>query len=245
MKKLSIIIALILASVLVLTACGKDEEKPDGTQEQQTEETTPEEETTTEAEKIANDKPVSIYYMNYGADVAEKITHYDAEWSPDADLAIFGVFNSDDSEIDCTSEKWAHKDLWDAVNTDIQYKIGYEISFDVDGEHRIITILEPKDVERAPELFMGDWDTEEVTGYMGVWLYDDVNQEDGAWYSHVLPEEYNDDTLLTSIKLRPTYDADRISNFKLKAFSYSSSVEFDSEGHYCGGYGYEIDINNR
>ena len=243
MKKLGFLLALILAAALIFTACGKDKE------ETTPEETTPEEATSEEeittAEQIANDMPVSIYYMNYGASTAEKITRFNDPWDPDQDLAIFGVFNSDEDVLEFSSEKWAHKDLWDAVETSDNYKIGYEISFDVDGEHKIITILEPRDVEKAPELFMGDWDSEEITGYMGVWLYDDVNQEDGAWYSHVTPEEYNNDTLLTSIKLRPTYDADEISNFKLKAFSYSSSKEFDSEGHYCGGYGYEIDINNR
>ena len=244
MKKISLLLILVLTAALILTACGKDKEEETKEQpetEEQVSETTPEPET----EKIINEKPVKLYYMDYASSTAVLVDHYDAIWSPDDDLAVFGAFNSDDSEIEFDSEKWAHLDLWDAVKTDADYKIGYELSFDVDGDHKVITILEPRDVERAPELFMGDWDTEEITGYMGVWLYDDVNQEDGAWYSHVLPEEYNDDTLLTSIKLRPTYDADKISNFKLKAFSYSSSKEFDSEGHYCGGYGYEIDINNR
>ena len=244
MKKLGILLALIIASVLIFAACGKDGEKPDETPEEQTEETTPEE-TTAEPERIANDKPVKLYYMDYGSSTAVLVKHFDAEWSPDEDLAIFGVFNSDDPEIEFTSEKWAHIDLWDAVQTDVDYKIGYELSFDVDGEHKIITILEPRDVDKAPELFNGDWDTDEITGYMGVWIYDDVNQEDGAWYSHLLQEEVNEDTLMTSIKLRPTYDADKISNLKLKVFSYSSSKEFDAEGHYCGGYGYEIDINNK
>lgn len=245
MKKIGLLLALILALTLVFTACGK-KEKPE---EPQTESAEPvsdgEQETETAAEKILNEKPVKLYYMDYGASTAYLVKNYDAPWSPDEDLAVFGAFNSDAEEIDCTSEKYVHKDLWDSVQTDAVYKIGYEISFDVNGEHKIFTLLEPRDVDKAPELFNGDWENDEITGYMGVWIYDDINQEDGAWYSHLLQEDMTEDTLMTSIKLRPTYDADQISNFKLKVFSYSSSKEFDSDGHYCGGYGYEININNK
>ena len=242
MKKITGILAVICVGLLILTACGKDKDPEIDPSE--TQETPQGEDESTTAEEIPNEKPVRLYFMDYGADTAYLVRDFNNEWSPYEDLAVFGAFNSDDEEIPFSSEKWAHLDLWNAVPTEKRYKIGYEISFDVGGEHKIFTILEPRDIDRAPELFNGDWDTEEVTGYMGVWLYDDVNQEDGAWYSHLLQEEVTEDTLITSIKLRPTYDADAISNFKLKVFSYSSSMEFDSEGHYCGGYGYEININN-
>ena len=116
-------------------------------------------------------------------------------------------------------------------------------SFDVGGEHKVITILKPDDIALSADLFMGDADNEEVTGYMGVWVYNDIGQS--GTYVHLTQADMTPDTLMTSIKLRPTPQSDQISNLKLKVFSYSSAQEFDAAGHYIGTHGYEIPINKQ
>jgi hypothetical protein len=144
MKKIGFLLALIVSLALIFTACGKNEEKKPDEPDTETAERVTDEETEPVTEKINNEKPVKLYYMDYGVSTAYLVKDYDVVWSPDEDLAVFGAFNSDDAEIDCTSEKYAHKDLWDAVKTEADYKIGYELSFDVNGEHKIFTLLEPK-----------------------------------------------------------------------------------------------------
>jgi hypothetical protein len=260
-RKISVIAAMLLAGVLICTGCREKEEESiwliDPAQMESTEKSTEEttrapseaetaeeataEETQSRPADIPCEKPVKLYYMDYGNSTARLITVFKTPWNDEEDIGIFGAFNSDDEEIEFDSEKEAHLDLWD-IDTEDEYKIGYEISFEINGEKRVYTLLEPADIEAAEDLFHGDVYSEEVTGYLGVWMYDDVNQEDGARYSHVTPDEYSDETLLTSIKLRLTPQSDEVSELRLKCFAYSSNLEFNEDGHYANKYQYEIGI---
>ena len=240
-------VLLVMTILTVLSACGRGNGNASSGSTSESAGETEEAQTETAAEpetqlQIDNEKPVKLYVMDYSDNSASLIKTYEAQWDDQQDLGIFGAFNSDEPVIYFESEKYAHLDLWDAVDTEKDYRIGYEISFDAAGRHYVFTLLEPQDIEDAPELFSGDVDTEEVTGYLGVWMYDDVHQEDGAWYSHVAPEEYNDETLLTGIKLRLTPAYEEVSGLKLKTFSYSSMLEFDADRHYNNVYSYEISI---
>lgn len=225
--------------------CGK-EKTPETASAESTSETAPAEtQTETQAQKIANEKPVYIYYMDYGTSTARRVKTFETVWTDEEDIGIFAAVAVDSSgfafEEEYGSEIDMHKETWDSVDVPGDYKIGYQISFDADGEHKVYTILSPADVADEPDLFMGDVYSEEVTGYLGVWLYDDYHQ-DGGFYDHVDPDEYDDDTLLTSIKLRLTPDSDVVSNLVLEAFSYSSPLEFDSDGHYNNAYGSRVSI---
>ncbi len=244
MKKNIMIVCTLAAALLLMTACGGDGSENTDPKESETSSYAAEstEESTEAPADIENEKPVSIYYMNYSTSQAELITEWNAEWSTSEDLGVFGAFNSTDAVIGFDSEKEAHLEYWDAVETGTEYKIGYELEFTLGTETVVITILDPADVEDSEYLFMGDVDNDEVTGYLGVWLYDDVNQ-DGGFYSHITSAEVTEDTLLTSVKLRPVEGSSQISNLKLTAFSYSSDLEFDDDGHYNGAYGYTVTFN--
>jgi len=189
---------------------------------------------------LPNEKEVRLYVDRGG--VMELVREYRSTWTPDADIAIFEAFNSDEEEIVYDNYYTVHQDYWDAVAAPLDYKIGYELSFDVGAEHKDITILEPADITSNPDLFMGDAELDEVTGYMGVWVYCDMGQN--GTYVHLQQEDMTDGVLMTSIKLRPTPQSDQISNFRLKAFSYSSDSEFNEQGKYIGTHGYEIPIIN-
>lgn len=244
MKKTVLLLALMMSAALAV-GCGK-EKTPETTAPQSTSETAPAEtQTETEAQKIANEKPVFLYYMDYGSSTAQRIKTFETAWTDEEDIGIFAALAVDRSsfafEEEYGTEIGMQQETWDSVDVPGDYKIGYQISFDADGEHKVYTILSPADVADEPDLFMGDVDSEEVTGYLGVWLYDDYHQ-DGGFYDHVDPDEYDDDTLLTSIKLRLTPDSDVVSNLVLEAFSYSSTLEFDSDGHYNSVYGSRVSI---
>ena len=237
-------IALMICAAVV-SGCGKDREQETKAPETTTEAVSTETETQTEAAKISNDKPVYLYYMDYGSSTAQKVKTFETEMTTEEAIGVFAAIAVDRSsfafEEEYGSEIGMQQETWDSVEDNGEYRIGYQISFDVDGEHRVYTILSPSDVADDPDLFMGDYDEDEVTGYLGIWLYDDYHQ-DGGFYDHVDPDEYDDDTLLTSIKLRFTPDSDSISNLVLEAFSYSDALEFDSDGHYNNTYGSRVSI---
>ena len=69
---------------------------------------------------------------------------------------------------------------------------------------------------------------------MQIYLYDDVNQKDGAWYSHITEEEYNDNSILTSIKLTgSTFTNEITSDIILTVFTYDED-DFDENNQYRG-----------
>ena len=201
-------------------------------------------ETTTAEATVAdlpNEKEVRLYIGSDGQ--MNLVTEYSSVWSVDEDIASFEAINSTEDTIYYSDYYTLHSDYWNAVDTDVTYKIGYELSFDVGGEHKVYTILKPADISDNPDLFMGEAANDVVTGYMGVWVYCDIGQT--GTYIHLTQADMQADTLMTSIKLRPTPQSSEISNFKLKAFSYTSDAEFDSDGHYIGTHGYEIPIYNQ
>ena len=68
--------------------------------------------------------------------------------------------------------------------------------------------------------------------YIYVWLYDDINTT--GWHSHIEENEYNDNTIMSSIKLMWAPNATKItSNVELSVFTYDSD-DFDELGHYRG-----------
>lgn len=242
-----ILLVLIILVIVLIASCSKKKKNapevesiPVQTEELETETTAP------VPVSIPNEKPVNLYTMNYGDMTCYKTSSISRSWTPYEDLESFGAFCSSEDSFPFENETQAHKDTWNSVSTDVKYKIGYELSFDVGGEHKVITILKPGDIENNPDLYMGDYPESEdysgITGYLGVWVYDDLNQ-DGNFYIHITQAEVTDDTLLTSIKLRPTPQSEEVSNLVLKAFSYSSDQEFDADGHYIGNYAAQVAIN--
>ena len=192
---------------------------------------------------LPNEKEVRLYLIDFGAHTGKLVTEYTGVWDPAYDINIFEAINTDQDTFIYDDYYMLHESYWNAVDTQVPYKIGYELSFDVNGQHKVITILKPDDIATNPDLFMGDAENDEVTGYMGVWVYNDIGQS--GTYIHLTQADMADDTLMTSIKLRPTPQSDQITNLKLKVFSYSSTQEFDSSGHYIGTHGYEIPINKQ
>lgn len=271
-KTISLFIVMTLTLSILLTGCfklrddgpetdefgweiGETFEVPDKTTgETKEEKTTAEGETETTKAHIENEKPVYPYTMdydgNYHADRGILVHEWTEEWSIWEDLLIFEVYNTDEEEIYFDNQRYEHYNRWIEDETEKTYKIGYEISFLVDGENekRVITILGPSDIKDSEELYMGDYpenlNSVEIPGYFGCWVYDDIVNRDKSFYIHLSPEEVDEDTLMTSIKLRPTSHSDEISDLRMVIFSYSSDEEFDEDGHYCGDYGYEVKITN-
>lgn len=155
---------------------------------------------------------------------------YYTDFISGVDIGSFEVFLTEDNII--TGNKF--KDTWNkyySMYEDIsEYKVGFNIKFILkDGTNFNGNFLEP--------------DIYKFSKYFYVYLYDDINQIDGTFYSHL--EEVNDNTMLTSIKIYAVDGIDEVENFILSVFTYKNSDDFDKDGNYRGNSIYGIRIKRK
>lgn len=208
---------IVLLIVMILTGCTNE------TKENITE---PIGEVLTEEnytkEEYIDDNPIKLglflYNNKYSDKKVLKDTYY-TDFISGADIGSFEVFLTDDEVINGTNFKntwYKYFNMYDAIDN---YKVGFNIKFILsDGTDFNSNFLEP-DIYKFSEYFY-------------VYLYDDINQEDGAVYSHL--EKMEDNTLLTSIKIYAVDGIDEVENFILSVFTYNDEKDFDEEGNYRG-----------
>lgn len=186
-----------------------------------------------ETTKYIDNNPIKIglykYYGRYKN--RELITEYTETWTYHKDISSFEVFYTNDSSITGNYFQDTFKEYYDKYENIDNYKIGYLISFITNNGEIKKMILSPKD-------------TEDFFDYLEIYLYDDYHRQKGVWYSHTTEEEYNDETLLTSIKLTAGKNiADIISDISLTIFTYDYD-DFDEENNYRGNSKYSIIVKN-
>lgn len=212
-------IIFIMLSLILLVGCNKKEEKPDEVFDDKKDIVEPKEE-----EKYIDNNPIELsFYMYYGQNTNRKrLETYQTPFITGQDLCSLEIYYTKDEILNINSQK----NLWNQYyqnypNID-NYKIGYKISFtNINNENISKYILSPKD-------------TETVFNYIQLYLYDDIHVQDGVWYSHVTEEEYNTNTILTSIKLTGGDKASEVvSDITLEVFTYDDD-DFDGDGNYRG-----------
>lgn len=155
-----------------------------------------------EEEKI----PLGLY-LNQNK-TRKLINHYKSSLALNKDIISLEVFLTTTPELSGTQ-----KDLWNQYYSKYQeekYKIGYKIEYQKENQTITKTIIEPKD-------------TNEIYDDIQVYLYDDINQQNG-WYSHLTEEEVNENTIITSIKLTGSTNIDKITSpIQVTAFIYNKN----------------------
>jgi len=214
---------IIIFMLLVLGGCSKEEKKEkDDNASLEFEDLIVDEKDL--VDEYVDDNPIDFgIYMYYGSHTERKLLEeYTTNWVANVDLCSLEIYYTTDDFIPGTNQKalWNHY-----VNNyeDIdEYRIGYIIDFETANEGRIEKyILSPKD-------------TDSIFGYIQIYLYDDIHQKDGAWYSHITEEEYNSESILSSIKLTGSSKTSEISSdIKLTVFTYDDD-DFDSDNKYRG-----------
>lgn len=188
---------------------------------------------TEEKNEYMDNNPLEIgLYKYYGRNKnRELITEYANNWNYHQDISSFEVFYTNEQSITGNYFQDTFKYYYDKYENIDNYKIGYLISFiTIDGEINKM-ILSPKD-------------TEEFYNYLEVYLYDDYHREKGVWYSHTTEDEYNNNTLLTSIKFTAGKNVKEIiSDISLMAFTYDYD-DFDESNNYRGISKYSIIVKN-
>lgn len=223
MKKICLILLF-----LFLSSCSLKEEK--GENNNISEDNIATENTVIEEDKYTDDNPIKLglflYDNNYYNKSKLKDTYY-TDFVNGQDIGSFEVFLTDEEMVSGTNFKNTWNKYYDNYDDIDNYKVGFNIKFILnDGTSYGSNFLEPDNYK------FGD--------YFYVYLYDDVNQADGAFYSHL--ESMNDNTLLTSIKIYAVDGIDKVENFILSVFTYDSEDDFDEEGNYRGNSIYAIRI---
>lgn len=215
MKKTLIIFFILL----LLTGCNNKTKESKSNKENIEKETESQE----EIDSYVDNNPIKLgMYLYTNSNTNRKLlTEYTTDWTEGNDLCSLEVYYTNESEIPGNNQK----NLWNTYYNNYQnidnYKIGYKIEFTTNENKKISkNILSPSD-------------TDEIFGYIQIYLYDDINQTSN-WYDHITKEEYNDSSILTSIKLTGSYNTRFIaSDISLTAFTYDND-DFDENNNYRG-----------
>ena len=214
---------LIVLCLFILIGCSKVEETNNEVAEEP-------EETVIEVpeEKYTDDNPIKVgLYMN-----GKLMNEYNKRVVDGEDLLSVDVYFTDEADVGSSNTKYNFNKYYNNYENISNYKIGFDVSFDAGDKHYHHVVLDP-DVEYV------------LNPYVYIYLYDDVHQADGSWYSHITMDEYNENTIFSSIKL---YMAERTSEITspitLKVFTYDSEEDFDEEGNYRGISSHTMTINN-
>lgn len=218
----------VLALVFILLLCGCNVNK---TTNEVVEEPTNESQEETK-DVYVDDNPIKLGIFEANNNYKNKHVIEDAyycDFNNLEDIASFEVYFTDDKEISGRNQKEIFNKYYNTYTNIDDYKIGYNIKFILsDGTDFNGNFLEP--------------DIYKFGAYFYVYLYDDINQPDYTYYSHL--EEMGDNTIISSIKLFGVY-LDNVENIILTAFTYNDMDDFDDEGNYRGKSRYTIRIKKK
>ena len=215
---------LIIICLFLTVGCTKREEVVNDDNNEETKE-----EVIVVEDKYIDDNPIKLgLYIN-----GKLINEYNTTLVDGTDIASFDVYFTNIEDVGSNNTKNNFNKYYKMYDNIDNYKIGYFVSFETTDKHYEVVVKEPNtETSLAPYIFM--------------YLYDDIHQLDGSWYSHITMDEFNDDSILSSIKLCMVNGSHEITSpITLMVFTYDSDDDFDSEGHYRGVSSHTLIINNK
>ena len=174
-----------------------------------------------------DDNPIKIALYNG----KNKITYYNTTLANFKDIGVFDVYYTDIDTLDSSSSRDNYPKFYNEYENIDDYKTGFYITFEAEGKTVEQLILDPSSMHA-----MGP--------FLYVYLYDDVNQAPGTYYSHLEMDDMDENTIISSIKL---FLAERGKNItspiSMTVFTYNGEEDFDDDGKYRGISSYTIEIN--
>lgn len=196
---------------------------------------TNEEEPLVEDEEVQNNNTIvdkgivlGLYHLENGKRYLKP--EYDAYWTYHKDIITLGVNYTNEEVISGDKIGNVYLEYFNKYKDDLaNYKIGYNIQFSTDEKDYDVQILEPKDAEIIYDI-------------LEIYMYDNIKHINSSWYSHVEQSEYDEKTLLQSIKVTSGKNIDKINSaIKVTAFAYSSD-DFDNNNLYKGKLSYTVTV---
>ncbi len=178
--------------------------------------------------KYNDENPVKVGLYQNG-NLVKEIT---APIVDDVDIGSFDVYFTQEEHLGSSNTKNNFNKYYNNYENPEKYKIGFYISYEHTDGLKEATILSPKGMYAVSPIFN--------------YLYDDIHQPNGAWYSHVEEGDVKDNTIYSSIKLYTAGSSDKIkSPITLTVFTYDTEDDFTEDGKYRGNSKYTITINKR
>ena len=188
-----------------------------------------------EEPKYVDDNPIKIAFYNKNGYTLSLAHDYNGPISIKKDITTFQVFFSNEDQVQFSNMKFVEYfyNTFNELNPEKKYKIGFNLSYDLtDGTHISQNIFGPSTTQTNYD-------------YIEVYLYDSYKHRNDSFYSHIEEYEYNEETLMTSIKLTAGSKFNDISSkITLSVFTYDED-DFDEEtSEYRGVSKYSLLISN-
>ena len=217
--------ALILTLAVTLTSCGilRDSEPADkiaasseadatelteASADSETAESTENVQTEQGGELPEEKAPVGLYDELGEAGTYTLMESLVSTWNAGEDIVVFDLIPSNHTTI---SGSASYKELW-AHHAAVLGEEGTVKPY-VILEY---TLSDGSTVSREIRSY-AEAEEEVAAGYIEVYLYDDVHQPDGTWYSHLTEYTTNNDTVISSVKLTAGAKIDSVSEVSLTA----------------------------
>lgn len=190
-------------------------------------------ETTATTESVPESQPpvapqispnvVSIYIPAAdGTPARKQITAFQCVRVPKQDIDCFEILASEEELLSGTSFRAIWNNAWNGHDGAENAKIGFHISFTTTGGETVSkTLLKPSD-------------SQAFFAYLEIYMYDDIHQTPGAWYTHLEDRDMTAETIISSIKLTAGSRIAEVGDIALTAFIYNEDSCFDADGNYIG-----------
>ena len=211
-------IIFFLIVLTLLTGCVREKEKKEEVKEEKIEEV--QEEVMIPEWTDDNHTPISFYSLS--GNTLTRVNHVSGSYAALDDIGLFQVYPSTEEVIHLNNgfPSSYHDELkkyMDLYHVKVGFSLDYTLKDGTNIHHNIF----------SPHNAMDHWE------YFMAYLYDDYHNMGKSFYSHIEPEEYSEDSLLTAIKLQ-LGDWEKLgSPVTFQVFTYNSDDDF-LDGHYRG-----------
>lgn len=227
MKKIILFITLLL----ILTGCQKEKTNTNKDSNNINNNITINENNneTIETNEYIDDNPIKIaLYENN-----KIVKSYSTTLANFKDIAVFDIYYTNEEQVTGSNTKENYQKYYNQYENIDNYKTGFYFSFEADGKKIEHLALDPNSQHA-------------MTPYLYIYLYDDINQTPGTYYSHLEPKDIKDNTIFSSIKLFLAQEGSKITSpITMTVFTYDSEDDFTEDKHYRGISSYTIEIETR
>jgi len=161
------------------------------------------------------------------------VKNYKTTLSNFKDIAVFNIYYTNKEKLDSSNIKYNYQKYLNNYENISNHKNGFYIKYEAEGKIIEELILDPKSMHK-------------MAPYLYVYLYDDINQTPGSFYSHLENSDMKDNTIISSIKLFTAHKGTSITSpITLTAFTYDTEDDFTKDNHYRGTSSYTIEIETK
>ncbi len=173
-----------------------------------------------------NNTPIGIYQLQ--GNTLTKLHNYNTKLVVEKDINTFQIYPSNEEVI--TLNNSFGQSFYNEWSKYSNIKMGFNIKFSLNtGENISYNILNPSQT-------FDKWE------YLMNYLYDDYANLGKSFYSHIEPDQFNENTLFTAFKMQASYSSGAInSKIQLTVFTYDSEDDFEN-GEYRGNSSYTLNI---